>query len=263
MVPEADVFMIWEQGGAKMRYEIYGGGKPALLLLHGWGCDLTEFSPIIRDFQDKMTIVAVDFPGHGQSPEPPSPWSVTDYAQCLISLLDDLSLGPVHCLAHSFGGRVLLWAASHRADLFAKLIITGGAGLPPKDSGTLSFRTRLYKVLNRAAGLLPGSLRGKAREALVQRFGSADYKALTPSMRETFKRVIHQDLTDTLPSVRSSTLLYWGETDTATPLWMGQTMEKAIPDAGLVVESGVGHYAFLERYGHFKAVMENFLEVDA
>ena len=255
--------MIWEMGGAKMRYEICGSGQKRLLLLHGWGCTLDEFSPIVRDEQDKMTLLAVDFPGHGQSPEPPAPWSVTEYADLLLGLLDSLGGAKWNALAHSFGGRVLLLAASQRPELFDRLIITGGAGLPPKDSGKLSAKTRLYKILRAATKALPGGLGEKAREALVQCFGSADYKALTPSMRETFKRVLRQDLTGTLPRIQSSTLLYWGEKDTATPLWMGQTMEKNIPDAGLVVEPGAGHYAFLERYGHFRAVMENFLEVNA
>ena len=95
--------MIWEHDGAKMRYERYGTGPERLLLLHGWGCSLEVFEPIIRDFSAGMTLWAVDFPGHGQSPEPPAPWSVTEYADLLISLLDGLPVGKCHILAHSFG----------------------------------------------------------------------------------------------------------------------------------------------------------------
>ena len=78
-------------------------------------------------------------------------------------------------------------------------------------------------------------------------------------MRQTFNRVIGQDLTDKLPAIKASTLLVWGADDTETPLWMGQTMEKLIPDAGLVVWPGCGHFAYLDRYADFKKVAETFL----
>ena len=98
------------------------------------------------------------------------------------------------------------------------------------------------------------------REALVQHFGSADYRALTPFMRQTFNRVIAQDLTPCLAKIKAPTLLVWGENDTATPLWMGQQMEKEIPDAGLVVLKGCGHFAYLDKYGEFRLIAESFLK---
>ena len=98
------------------------------------------------------------------------------------------------------------------------------------------------------------------REALVQKFGSADYRALPPSFRATFNKVIHQDLAPCLPGIRSSTLLIWGAKDDQTPLWMGQTMEKEIPDAGLIVLKDAGHFAYLDRYQDFRTIVNKFLE---
>ena len=78
-------------------------------------------------------------------------------------------------------------------------------------------------------------------------------------MRKTFNLVIAQDLTDELPRIKASTLLYWGEQDTETPLWMAKVMEEKIPDAGLVVEPGVGHFAYLERNEKFLRIVRSFL----
>ena len=61
-------------------------------------------------------------------------------------------------------------------------------------------------------------------------------------MRKTFVKIISLDLTDELPRVKAPTLLYWGAEDTETPLWMGKLMEEKIPDAGLVVQKGAGHF---------------------
>ena len=104
-----------------------------------------------------------------------------------------------------------------------------------------------------------GSLPEKGREALVQRFGSSDYRALTPEMRKTFNRVISLDLTDQLEKIQAPTLLNWGAQDTETPLWMGRLMAEKIPDAGLVVEEGAGHFAYLEQSAKFLRIAGSFL----
>ena len=95
--------------------------------------------------------------------------------------------------------------------------------------------------------------------ALIQKFGSPDYRALTPEMRKTFNQVISLDLTDRLPLVKAETLLFWGEDDTETPLWMGRKMEELIPDAALIAESGTGHFAYLERAEKFNRIILSFL----
>jgi len=93
----------------------------------------------------------------------------------------------------------------------------------------------------------------------VQKYGSPDYKRLNPNMRKTFVKVINQDLTEYLPQIKASTLLVWGSVDTETPLWMGQKLEKEIPDAGLVVFEGRTHFAFLEEAQRFLVIVNTFL----
>ena len=59
--------------------------------------------------------------------------------------------------------------------------------------------------------------------------------------------------------MRASTLLVWGDQDDDTPLWMGRRMEELIPDAGLVVLEGAGHYSYADSPGQFRAVARRFL----
>lgn len=92
----------------------------------------------------------------------------------------------------------------------------------------------------------------------MQKFGSADYKALTPEMRKTFVKIISQDLTDELPRIKAPTLLYWGAEDTETPLWMGKMMEEKIPDAGLVVQEGAGAFRLSGAQSGIPAHCEKF-----
>ncbi|MBR0464966.1 MAG: alpha/beta hydrolase [Clostridia bacterium] len=256
--------MVFERRGVKMHYELLGEGKP-LLLLHGWGGNADSFLPLIRDFEGRRQIIALDFPGHGQSDEPDCPWSVDEYAAYIANFLGELRVEGADIVAHSFGGRVAILLAAEWPRLVGKMILTGAAGIPPRPSGKKTARARLYTALRSVASsgavgaILGEEGQANLREKLVQRFGSADYRALTPSMRQTFNRVIHQDLTPSLSKIKAPTLLVWGRDDTETPLWMGQTMERLIPDAGLVAWEGCGHFAYLDRYADFRRVTEAFL----
>ncbi|MCL4252654.1 MAG: alpha/beta hydrolase, partial [Anaerolineae bacterium] len=64
--------------------------------------------------------------------------------------------------------------------------------------------------------------------------------------RETFLRVVNQDLSDYAKRIQAPTLLIWGENDQDTPLWQAKQLENLIPDAGLVVYPRAGHYSYLE-----------------
>ena len=251
--------------GVRMYYEISGKEGGALLLLHGWGGRLDSFLPVARDFQGTHRVYAVDFPGHGRSDEPDEPWSVTEYMEYIRAFLIEQGIEKTDIVAHSFGARVAILLSATYPELVGKLVLTGAAGIPPKKTGKKTLKSRVYRCLRSisrsslARRLLGEEKTALWQEALVQKFGSRDYRALTPSMRQTFNRVISQDLTDCLGRIKAPTLLIWGEDDTETPLWMGKLMEEKIPDAGLVSWPGCGHFAYLDRYGDFRIIVERFL----
>ncbi|MBR3844335.1 MAG: alpha/beta hydrolase, partial [Clostridia bacterium] len=92
-------------------------------------------------------------------------------------------------------------------------------------------------------------------------FGSADYNNAPPVLRQTLVRVVNEDLTHHLPFITASTLLIYGENDTATPVVHAKIMEREIPDAGLCVIPDAGHWAFVEKPGHVAAIVESFLQI--
>ena len=253
--------------GAKVDVYESGCGERSVLLLHGWGCSAQMMDSAAKTLSKGMRAVAVDFPGHGKmgkASPPPCPWGVPEYMEMTAEIIRRLDLAPCDIVAHSFGGRVAILLSSTYPELVGRMVLTGAAGVKKPASGKTTARQQVYKTLRGAVNLMEkthlfGSLPDKGREALIQKFGSPDYRALTPEMRQTFNKVISRDLTDRLPQVKASTLLFWGEDDTETPLWMGRVMEEKIPDAGLVVESGTGHFAYLERAEKFNRILKSFL----
>ncbi len=251
--------MEFVSGNNRLHYETAGTGEVPVLLLHGWGGSTQSWLPVWRDLQAHRRLINIDFPGFGQSPEPSDPWGVGDYADFLLSFLDWLGETRVDVIAHSFGGRVALVMNRRRPELIRRQVLTGAAGLRSAQSGKEpQGKKRLYD--NALTHKLLGE-KGveKIRNFVRSHFGSEDYKNATPMMREVFQKVVAEDLAPCLDGVRASTLLLWGERDTATPLWMGREMEKRIEDAALVVFEGAGHFAYLEQYPRFIAIVKNFL----
>ena len=256
--------MIQDIMGVRLHVEHYGENGPRLLLLHGWGCAIRHFEPIIRELSPAYRITALDFPAHGESSPPPEPWDVHRFAAMVAALLEQDSLAPTHVVAHSFGARVALCLASEHPELVQRMILTGAAGLKAEASEEKKKKQAAYqrgKRLVQWFGQLPGMEKAAngMRERLIQKYGSADYAALSPEMRATFSRIVSEDLSPLLPRVQAETLLVFGSEDTETPLWMGQRMEKEIPDAGLVVFEGRSHFAYLEEWGRFCAIIREFL----
>ncbi len=253
--------------GCRLHYEIKRNAKanaPHILLLHGWGCDSASFSFIENALLEGATIITLDFPGHGQSDEPPAPWGVDDYAKQVLELLQRENLMPVSIIAHSFGGRVAMVLAANHPEGLTKLVITGGAGIKPPVSERSRKRTKRFKrynaILERLKAIRPiTALINRMQASLRARYGSSDYVKLNETMRKTFVKIISKDLLPLLGSIQAPTLLIWGSADTETPLWMGQTMEQQIPDAGLVVFDGGSHYAFIEQWQRFSVIVKQFL----
>ena len=253
--------------GTEIAYRIEGEGENRVLLLHGWGCDMKLMQPVADALKTDHRTLAVDFPGHGESGRPPEPWGVPEYAACLRELLKRLSFTPCSVIAHSFGARVAAWLEAEEPGLFNRIVFTGGAGIRPKPSEESKARAARYKKLKgycETAKKIP--LLGKAAENMEEKlrlkYGSRDYNALDAEMRQTFVKVVNQDLTDLYGCFRASTLLIWGDEDTETPLRMAKEMEQRIPDAGLVILEGGTHFAYLEQIGRFNVIVRQFLKGD-
>ncbi len=248
----------------RIHHTVWGTGARNVLFLHGWGCSEALMKAPADALAADCRVMTLDFPGFGASDRPPEPWGVPEYAEAVRALIREEDFAPCCAVAHSFGGRVALWLASEEPALFEKLVITGGAGLKKPQTEESRRRGEAFQkkkaLLAKVKAIAP--LRGaaeKAEERLRQKYGSADYNALDAEMRKTFVKVISLDLADRLPRIQQPTLLIWGDRDTETPLWMGQKMEREIPDAGLVVLEGGTHFAYLEQAARFNAIVRQFL----
>ena len=75
-----------DHDGVALAYEEAGNGDPPMLLVHGWCCDHTYFTPQFERFRHKHRVVAVDLRGHGQSDKPQQDYSMAMFADDLAWL---------------------------------------------------------------------------------------------------------------------------------------------------------------------------------
>lgn len=247
--------------GVKINYEITGQGK-TVVLLHGWGTNLASMSMICQHLAKKFQVVSFDFPGFGQSGDPPLAWGVNEYADCLEKCLSELQIKQPILIGHSFGGRISILLGAR--GIASKIILVDSAGIRPKRTVKYYARVYSYKAAKKVMGL-PG-LRHFRDDALAlwqKSNPSSDYKNTSGVMRQVFVKVVNQDLRSYLPQIKAPTLLIWGDQDTATPPDDGRLMEKLIPDSGLVLLEGAGHYSYLDRPGQFLLILDAFLKEES
>ena len=236
-----------------------GEGEP-VLLLHGWGCTSEIFKHIAGVLSTAYTTYSFDFPGFGASGEPTEVWGVEKYTQMVEAFVKENGIERPALMGHSFGGRVSIVFASRNE--VSRVVLVDAAGVKPKRPLKYYWKVYTFKAMKWLCNtFLPKEKAQAIIDSRRKGAGSSDYNNASPMMRAILSKVVNEDLTHLMPAIKAPTLLFWGNLDTATPLSDAKTMERLIPDAGLVVAHGTGHFSFLENQGLFTAVIKNFFKI--
>jgi pimeloyl-ACP methyl ester carboxylesterase len=226
------------------------GQLPArVLALHGWARSGADFDAVL----DGLDAVALDLPGFGATPEPPEPWTSARYAEAVAGALPEIGR-PLVVIGHSFGGRVALHLAARWPDLVAGLVLTG-VPIYRLAGGRTSPLYRLARALNRA-----GVLGEDRMERLRRRYGSADYRAASPTMRGVLVNVVHERYDDQLAAVRCPVRLVWGADDEPAPAEVARMAAQVLGErAELRILPGHGHFLVRSAPADLRASIEELL----
>lgn len=247
--------------GLNIEYTTFGEGETPVLLLHGWGSSFDVYKGIMSALADRCRFFAVNFPGCGNSQVMSQSWDIDDYCRFVLEFMKAVGIENPILIGHSHGGRVALKLAATGQVNPPKIVLLDSAGLIPKKSFSQKFRAYQFKTIKKALTLpivknYTQNLLDRAR----RHYGSADYNAAPQVLRETLVKLVNTDIRELLPSISCPTLLIWGENDTATPLSDAKIIESLIPDAGLCVIKGTGHYSFCERPFEAHAILRSFIK---
>lgn len=218
-----------------------------MLMLHGYMSCKESFFYSISYFSRFYRVTAPDFPGFGASSPIPAAWSVGDYAAWLKDFISAAGMKRPHVIAHSFGARVAIKLAAAYPQLFGRMVITGGAGVLKPRTRAYRRRVAAYRLVKKFAPRLA-----------EKKFGSAEYKKLCPLMRESYKKIVNEDLLADAGKIQIPVLLVYGAEDTVTPAAEeGLAFARAMPHGRLAVIEG-GHFAFSQNHNVFNSTAAHF-----
>lgn len=237
-----------------------GEGYP-VLLLHGWGASYDTYRGVINTLKDRHRVIAINFPGCGNSDTMENPWTLDDYCDLVLKFIKTLNIENPIMFGHSHGGRVTMKMVADSMVSPPKIVLLDSAGLIPKKSFRQKWRAKSFKIIKRILTLpVIKSFSGGLLEKARRHYGSADYNAAPPVLRQTMVSLVNTDLRDIIHKISCPTLLIWGENDTATPLSDAKIIESLIPDCGLCVIKGTGHFSFCERPFEAHAIINSFIK---
>jgi pimeloyl-ACP methyl ester carboxylesterase len=257
------------------------GSGPALLLLHGLGCDHTTWSPIIRQLAKRYTVIAPDLLGHGASDKPRADYSVGGYANGMRDLLTVLNIDKVTVVGHSLGGGVAMQFGYQFPERTERVILVAPGGLGPEVS--LLIRAVSLPGFNELMGLLtvPGVRHaGMAGLRMLARSGTALTRDLdeVADIYDSFKdkrarkaishvvravvdtrgqlvtMVDRAYLTQAMPM-----LVVWGSEDRVIPVKHARTAAGVAPGAIVEVLGNSGHFPHKDHPERFVKIVNDFI----
>jgi pimeloyl-ACP methyl ester carboxylesterase len=257
---------------------VEAGTGPPLLALHGLGGTKSSFLPTLAGLADHHRVIAMDFPGFGDSAKPiaaayDAPW----FASVVLDVADELGLDRPHIAGNSMGGRVALELGMHAPDRVGRLVLLCPALAWRKDRRWL----RLVRFARPELGLVQLAPRPVV-EGIVRRMlpGADDGWAaagvdeflrayLQPRGRAAFyaaARNIYLDEPDgadgfwtRISTLEPQSLFIWGKHDTLVPAGFQRHVVAAAPHAEHLTLD-CGHVPQVEAPRDTHHAMARFLE---
>ena len=231
----------------RLSYLQQGEGKD-IVFLHGYLASKESFAPQIAYFSQKYRVTALDFPGFGGAEALPAAWSVGDYADWMLCALAELGVSFPHVIAHSFGGRVAVKGLS-RGNVFDRAVLVGCAGIVPPRTFSYHVRVKTYRFVKKIAP-----------KFAEKKFGSEEYRQLSPLMRESYKKIVNEDLRGDAKQIARPVLFVNGTRDRAVPPASVRVYLSCVPESKVFWMEDCGHFAHLENPLAFNAAAEEFLQ---
>lgn len=237
-----------EVNGLNMYYEIYGEGKP-LVLIHGGGSTIqTTFGRAIPLLTKNRKIIAVELQAHGRTSDRNGALSFEQDADDVVTLLKKLNVHKADFLGFSNGGTTTLCIAMGYPEIVSKVILASALA---KRDGVPEWFWDFMK----AAKLenMPHQLKAAYLEV------TPDMKGLQVMHDKDARRMVNfMDIPDEkIRSIKAPTLLLIGDKDVIT-LEHAIEMHRLITNSELAVIPG-GHGEYL---GEVTTLKPDFKETE-
>lgn len=253
----------------KVHYKSYGQGDPALIFIHGFGCDMESWREQFPFFAPRQFhMVFIDLPGFGKSDKPQVEYSFDFFARAIKTVLDSLQITDPILIGHSLGAPICRQVTRNYPELNATLCkIDEAASRFPTDSVA---RQEYQKETNSVVEMFAGD----SIKATLQLFISSLFQ---PDSPQKVKDYAFGVMSQTPQYVAYSTMRnfeneqYWEETPAQTPTFIVMSknsivwddneayMRQLFPNLIYKEMSDVSHFLMMERSDEFNHLLLNFI----
>lgn len=233
--------------------------KPILIILPGWGGTKETWHNFTDLGKDFFEIQVIDLPCFGEEPCPSEVCGIEEYSNFVKDKLTHLHTYKPILLGHSFGGQVAAYFTAQNSEMIDKLILFAPA-LFRRRRGLRRFFFGIVAKTGKLIFKLPVIEKFDvwAKRILYKTADSPDYAETSGIKREIFKKIIRQDLTDTLPKISVPTLLIHGTLDKYVPLKDSKKAARLIPSAKLEVIALARHGAHFQQPEKLLSVIRKY-----
>ncbi len=230
--PKAGSF--YNHDGVKIYYEIYGQGRP-LVLLHGNGGSIRSRANLIPEFASHYMVIAMDSRCHGKSDCPQGYLTYEQMASDLNALLDHLNIDSAYIWGHSDGGIVGLLMAIYYPKKVKKLLASG----PNLRPDTTAIDPALFPVIDKMWSMAKNdSIRSKQVRLVVDQ----------PHIS-----------TPDLGKIKAEVMIMGGDRDAIRNEHLLEIHEN-IPGSLLCILPGTTHFVYEDRQKWFVEILYDFLD---
>ena len=245
--------------GAKIHYKSYGKGKDALVLIHGWSCNLENWRDQIPDLAKRNRVIALDLPGHGQSDKPQIAYTMDLFANAIDAVMRDAKVERAVLVGHSMGTPVARqFYRKYPQKTLGIVIVDGGLrvfGTKEMRDGFLTmFRSPGYKEAGaQFFAQTMKNLPAAEQERANQSFANTPQYVLVSAMESMSNEALYGPDKINVPVFAIIA---------KSPFWPPDTEEflhGLAPDLELQWWDGVGHFLMMEKPKQFNDAVIAFL----
>lgn len=235
-------------GDTKIYYEIYGKGKPLVMLHGGIAGSSYEMRELIDNFSKYYQVIAISTRGHGKSGIGTKPHTYEQKAKDALAVLNQVTKDSVTVFGFSDGGYTGYYLASMFPERVKQMVIIGAAETHPGDykiNLKVSDMMKLDKVYwEQQLQLMPEP--GRLQE-MFDKVSDASSKMLVSK--------------DFFATIKCPVLVMAGNHDQFLSTQRVVNASKMIPNAELAIIPNTTHAAFLENFPAVWATTSLFLKI--
>jgi 3-oxoadipate enol-lactonase len=257
--------------GLNFAVERRGSGEP-LLFLGGTGWDLRDRpNPLDGPLAPQFEVILFDQRGMGQSDKPAIDYTMADYAEDAVGILDALGISSAHVVGFSFGGMVAQELAIRHPARVRRLVLAGttsggagGSSYPIQEFLELDPETRARRGLEVMDTRFtpqwqadnPKEAARMIRERMILAARRADDAELEAGKRRQLMARAQHDCFGRLDGIQAPTLVIAGEHDGQAPVELARNLANGIRGARMIVVPGAHHTLLGGSPDAYRAMLE-------